>query len=141
MTMKETEESIIEDLKVLGDALNRMEYLIECAREDEGIPEEERREEYLIKDCQMKTWVDASFSDNILDMRTDSESLLVKGALSLIKEIYKGRTPREIASFECGLIHSSLFSDMFNETQSKGLVSVISSLRKDAAEHNQTDDK
>lgn len=129
MTMRETEQSIQADLDMLGDGLSRMEYLLGCAREDPGIPEKERRKEDLVADCQMNTWLMVRWEGDVLKLRTDSESLLVKGALSLIAEIYNGRSRREAAEYTCTLLCDESFAALFNGEQKKGLRSVLNTLK------------
>lgn len=129
MTMLETEQSIRADLAMLGDGLSRMEYLLGCAREDPGIPEEERRKEDLVADCQTNTWLAARWEDGVLTLRTDSESFLVKGALSLIGEIYNARSRREVAEYTCTLLADESFAALFNTEQKKGLQNVLNTLK------------
>lgn len=129
MTMEETQQSILTDLELLGDGLERMEYLLCCAGEAPGIPEEQRREEDLVADCQMNTWLMAAWSGDVLSLRTDSESALVKGALSLIGEIYDGRCVEDVKAFNCTLLEQKSFSDLFNMEQKKGLLHVLNTLK------------
>ncbi len=129
MTMLETEQSIRADLAMLGDGLNRMEYLLGCAREDPGIPEGERRKEDLVADCQMNTWLMARWESDVLTLRADSESIRVKGALSLIAEIYNGRSRREAAEYTCTLLGEESFAALFSAEQKKGLQNVLNTLK------------
>ena len=82
MTMLETQQSILDDLALLGDGLNRMDYLLGCAREAPGLPPEARTADGLVADCQVNTWLLVRWEGETLRLRTDSESLLIKGALS-----------------------------------------------------------
>ena len=129
MTMLETQQSILDDLDMLGDGLNRMEYILGCAREAPGIPEAERRREDLVADCQTNTWLSVRWEGDVLDLRTDSESFLVKGALSLIGEIYHGRRRSEVGGFSCALLSCDSFASLFNREQKKGLQNVLNTLK------------
>lgn len=129
MTMAETEQSILDDLDMLGDGLNRMEYILGCAREDPGIPEAERRREDLVADCQTNTWLMTGWVNGVLNLRTDSQSFLVKGALSLIAEIYRGRSRDEVKKYTCTLLSHDLFSTLLNSEQKKGLQTVLNTLK------------
>lgn len=133
MTMQETEQSILNDLALLGDALNRMEYLLGCARIAPGIPEEERSDRDLVADCQVKTWLSPRWEGGVLHLRFDSESFLVRGALSLIGEIYDGRSRAEVAAFSCRLILCEQFISLFNRDQKQGLESILRALKEGAA--------
>lgn len=130
MTMVEVEQDILKDLDMLGDSLNRMEYLLGCARAAPGIPENERREDSLVADCQVNTWLMADWKDDVLSLRTDSESALVKGALYLIADIYTGRSRREVEKFTCRLLSCEGFITLFNGDQKRGLQTILSSLKR-----------
>lgn len=128
MTMRETEQSILDDLALLGDGLNRMEYLLGCAKAYPGIPPEERTDAALVRDCQMKTWFDARWEGETLRFRADSESVLVKGALALLAELYDARSRDEVSNYTCGLLNEERFAALFNADQKKGLRSILRSL-------------
>ena len=129
MTMLETQQSILDDLALLGDGLNRMDYLLGCGREAPGIPPEDRTPDGLVSDCQVNTWLLVRWEGETLRLRTDSESLLIKGALSLIGEIYDGRTRTQAAAFRCSLLDCGSFTDLFDRAQLKGLQAVLDTLR------------
>lgn len=129
MTMLETEQSILDDLALLGDGLSRMDYLLGCGREAPGIPPEARTPDALVADCQVNTWLQVRWEGETLRLHTDSESLLIKGALSLIGEIYDGRARAEIAAFQCRLLDCGSFTALFDRAQRKGLQAVLNALR------------
>ena len=128
MTMAETEQSILCDLELLGDALNRMEYVLGCGREAPGIPPEERSDGALVADCQVHTWLIARWEGGVLRLHTDSESILVRGVLSLIAEIYQGRSRNEVKNFHCSLLSCEAFAELLNRSQKRGLYTVLNML-------------
>lgn len=126
--MQETENSILEDIHELGDVLLSSEFLIRCGKVFAGMSDEEKNDNYLIKNCQTKTWVRLERSEGSpsrLVIKADSLSMLVKGALSFICEIYDSRTACEISSFRSGLLADPEFSAMFSQNELKGLGSII----------------
>lgn len=128
MTMGETQRSILIDLNLLGDGLNRMEYVLGCGKAAAGIPPEMRREEALVADCQVNTWLIADWEGDVLHLYTDSESMLIRGALSLIGEIYQGRSRDEVQGFDCILLSCEAFTDLLDGKQKKGLRTVLNTL-------------
>ena len=132
MTMRQVEDSILSDLELLGDGLNRMEYILGCARTAPGIPPEERADGDLVADCQVNTWLMAGWEDGVLWLRTDSESHLVKGVLSLIEELYNGRSRAEVDAFTCTLLSCDHLTGLLNGPQKKGLAHVLNTLHGEA---------
>ena len=130
--MQETENSIIGDLNELGDILDRSEFLVRLGKQYQGMPEREKSNDNLIKDCQTTTWLKVEWEETSeglqLIMKADSQSLLVKGALALIDEIYNGRTKKEADSFKCRLIEEKCFMGLFSDRQRLGIKSIISKL-------------
>ena len=132
MTMEAVQQSILNDLALLGDSLNRMEYLLECGKETPGLSPAERAAAETVPDCQVNTWIDAKWSNGVLTLRTDSESLIVRGALALLEEIFSARSAAEIAGFACVLPETEAFSSLLNPMQRKGLDTVLRRLRAEA---------
>lgn len=132
MTMEAVQQSILNDLALLGDSLNRMEYLLECGKETPGLSPTERAAAETVPDCQVNTWIDAKWSNGVLTLRTDSESLIVRGALALLEEIFSARSAAEIAGFVCVLPETEAFSSLLNPVQRKGLDTVLRRLRAEA---------
>lgn len=132
MTMEAVQQSILNDLALLGDSLNRMEYLLECGKETPGLSPAERAAAETVPDCQVNTWIDAKWSNGVLTLRTDSESLIVRGALALLEEIFSARSAAEVAGFACVLPETEAFSSLLNPVQRKGLDTVLRRLRAEA---------
>lgn len=125
MNMTETETDIIKDLDDLGDAISQYTFLIACANECVPLPDQYRTEEYLVKDCQVNTWMYIGLQDGKIEFLADSESLIVKGGLALLQEIYRGRSREEAAQYRCRLPEHEVFSAHFSSTQLKGFRAII----------------
>lgn len=128
MTMAETEADVLHDLRELGDDMSCYAYLIGCAQEGRGYPEELRTEQYRVKDCQGLTWAAARWEGDIFTFRGDSDSLIVKGGLAILEELYDGRTRREIDNYQCGLLRDESFARYFTSGQAKGLNAVLTAI-------------
>ena len=130
MTMRETEADILKDLEELGDTISQYSFLTTCAGECRPFDEAMRTEEYLVRECQMKTWLLVHARDGIIHFSADSESLIVKGALALLQEIFDGRSIEELQGYQCALLNSNLFTRHFTRDQLTGVRAVIDRLEK-----------
>lgn len=128
MTMAETEADILRDLRELGDEMSCYAYLIGCAQEERGYPEELRTEQYRVKDCQGLTWVAAHWKGDIFSFQGDSDSLIVKGGLAILEELYDGRTRQEVNDYRCGLLRNETFARYFTPEQVQGLNAVLAAI-------------
>lgn len=128
MTMQELETDILNDLKELGDTISQYSFLIACAGEVPPFPEEKKTEDNLVRECQVNTWMYITTNDDKVSFEMDSEALIVKGALSLLQELYNGRTLEEVRSFTCTLPDHEDFSRHFNAEQLKGVRAILEKL-------------
>ncbi len=128
MTMQELESDILNTLKELGDAISQYSFLIACAGETPSFPEEQRTEENLVHECQVNTWMYITSNDNKVLFLMDSEALIIKGALSLLLELYNGRDIDEVRSFRCSLPEHEDFSRHFNAEQLNGVRTILKKL-------------
>ena len=134
-TIQETEAEIIENFSMFDEWLDKYEYLIELGKNLESYPESEKTEEKLIKGCQSRVWLDDNFEDGRLWFKADSDAIITKGIISLLISVYKGRTPQEILSSDFSFIEKIGLKENLSPTRANGLVSMIETIRRRAAEN------
>ena len=78
MTIKEKQQEIVGEFDFLEDCEQKYEYIIDLGKELKGIPEDQKKEENLIKGCQSKVWLNAEFKDGKLFFNADSDGILPK---------------------------------------------------------------
>lgn len=128
MMMTELEQDILTDLKELADPISQYTFLIACAGGCPPFPEEYRSKENLVRECQVNTWMHVTTEDDKVLFQMDSEALIVKGALSLLVELYHGRPLEEVRKFSCSLPEHEDFSRHFNKEQLDGVKAIIKKL-------------
>ena len=129
MSMQETENDILSDLSELGDAISQYTYLVECASEKREYPEIWRKREYLVPECQVNTWLHVEWKEGKSRFDSDSESLIICGALALLQEIYDDRLPEELQSYQCRLLETENFTRHFTANQLTGLREIMERLK------------
>ncbi|WOC52336.1 Fe-S metabolism protein SufE [Bergeyella porcorum] len=113
MTIKEKQDSIIKDFEFLEDWEQKYEYLIDLGKELKGLPEDKKTDENLIKGCQSKVWIDASFQEGKLFFNADSDGILPKGIVALLVSIYSGHPTKEILDSDFDFIAKIGLSRVF----------------------------
>ena len=134
-TIQETEAEIIENFSMFDEWLDKYEYLIELGKNLESYPESEKTEEKLIKGCQSRVWLDDNFEDGRLWFKADSDAIITKGIISLLISVYNGRPPQEILSSDFSFIEKIGLKENLSPTRANGLVSMIETIRRRAAEN------
>ncbi len=129
-SMKQIEADILADLLELEDQMSQYTFLVECGLELPEYPAEFKTEEYLIHECQVNTWMHVEWVDGYLNWQGTSDALVICGALSLLMEIYNGRTKEEIQEFYCKLLEQDCFRVHFAQEQLKGLEYMVGRLNE-----------
>ena len=129
MTIKEIEQQIVEEFSIFTDWMDKYEYLIELGRSLPIIEEEEKQESNLIKGCQSRVWLGASFKDGRVYFKADSDAIITKGIVSLLIRVYSGRTPAEILQADLEFINQIGLQDNLSPTRANGLLSMIKQIK------------
>ena len=130
LTLEEKKQAVIEDFSLYDEWLDKYEYLIELGKGLAAYPEENKTEDRLIKGCQSRVWLDYSLEDGRLYFKADSDAIITKGIISLLVDVYSGRTPEEIASDDFAFLEAIGLKENLSPTRANGLVSMIETLRR-----------
>ncbi|WP_297450063.1 SufE family protein [uncultured Alistipes sp.] len=129
MTIDEAQNEIIEEFAVFDEWLDKYEYLIELSRELPAIDEKKRTEQYVIKGCQSRVWVDAELRDGKIYYTADSDAIITKGIIALLIRILSGRTPQEIAGADLYFIDRIGLRENLSPTRANGLLAMIKQMK------------
>ena len=135
MTLKERQQQIVEEFSLYDDWLDKYEYLIELGKSLEGLPEEKKTEDRLIKGCQSRVWLDTGVSGGSLVFAADSDALITRGIISLLVNVYSGCTPQEILEDDFSFLDTLGLRENLSPTRAGGLASMIETIRKKAQEN------
>lgn len=135
-SLEEAKQSVIEDFSMYDEWLDKYEYLIDLGKNLEAYPESEKTEDKLIKGCQSRVWLDWRLEDGKLWFKADSDAIITKGIISLLINVYSGRTPEEIAADDFGFINQIGLKENLSPTRANGLVSMIDTIKAVALENS-----
>ena len=130
MSLEEKKQQIVEDFSVYDEWLDKYEYLIDLGKNLEAYPEDRKSEEYLIKGCQSRVWLDSEERDGRLYFTADSDAIITKGIISLLISVYSGCTKEEIAADDFGFVSEIGLKDNLSPTRANGLVSMIERIKE-----------
>lgn len=135
-SLEEAKQSVIEDFSMYDEWLDKYEYLIDLGKNLEAYPESEKTEDKLIKGCQSRVWLDWRLEDGKLWFKADSDAIITKGIISLLINVYSGRTPKEIAADDFSFINQIGLKENLSPTRANGLVSMIDTIKAVALENS-----
>lgn len=129
MTTDVIQEQIIDEFSIFDEWLDKYNYLIELAAELPGIAPEHRTDQYLIKGCQSRVWVDARMEDGKIYYSADSDAIITKGIIALLIKVLNGRTPQEILDTDLYFIDRIGLSENLSPTRSNGLLAMVKQMK------------
>ena len=128
--MKDTiQEQIIEEFSIFDEWLDKYDYLIELSDTLPAIAPEHRTEQYVIKGCQSRVWVDAKLEDGKMMYTADSDAIITKGIIALLIRVMNGRSPQEIVDLDLYFIDAIGLGENLSPTRSNGLVAMIKQMK------------
>ena len=128
--MKDTiQEQIIEEFSIFDEWLDKYDYLIELSDSLPAIAPERRTEQYVIKGCQSRVWVDAKLEDGKMMYSADSDAIITKGIIALLIRVMNGRSPQEIVDLDLYFIDAIGLGENLSPTRSNGLVAMIKQMK------------
>lgn len=130
MTINEIQDSIIESFEVFDDWMDKYQLLIDTGNELPPLDEAYKKPQYLIEGCQSRVWVHATFEDGRMRLDAESDTVIVKGIITLLVRVFDGRTPEEILGTDLYFIDRIGLKDHLSPTRSNGLVSMVKQIRQ-----------
>lgn len=130
------QEQIIEEFSIFDDWLDKYDYLIELSDTLPAIATEHRTDDYIIKGCQSRVWVDARLEDGKLFFAADSDAIITKGIIALLIRVMNGRSPQELIDMELYFIDAIGLGENLSPTRSNGLLAMIKQMKMYALAYN-----
>lgn len=131
MTINEAQDRIIEEFSIFDEWLDRYNYLIELSAELPEIASEHRTDQYVIKGCQSRVWVDAQLdpTDGKMYFTADSDAIITKGIIALLIRVLNGHTPQEVRDADLYFIDRIGLAQNLSPTRANGLVAMIRQMK------------
>jgi len=120
--MEETIARYKEDLDLFPAANDKLEYIFDLGKKHTTLPEEEKNDATFIKGCASAAWLVGECKDGRLMLRGEGSSEMAKGMLTLLLDIFSGRTAEEILSFDPAKL------------EALGLIELLSPVRQQSLE-------
>ena len=125
MSIQEKENEIIETFEMYDDWMGKYEHLIEIGKSLPLIEEKYKTDDYIVKGCQSKVWLNASMENSNVIFKADSDAIITKGLVALLISVLSNHTPDEILNADLKFIDTIGLKEHLSSTRSNGLVSMI----------------
>lgn len=129
MTIKETQQEIVEEFALFDEWMDKYEYIIELGKDLPIIDEKYKTDDNLIKGCQSRVWLHAELVDGKIIFTADSDAIITKGIVGLVIRVFSGHTPREIVETELFFIDQIGLQEHLSPTRSNGLLAMLKQIK------------
>lgn len=136
MTIKETQQEIVEEFALFDEWMDKYEHIIELGKDLPLIDEQYKTDENLIKGCQSKVWLHAALKDGKIIFTADSDAIITKGIVGLVIRVFSNHTPQEIIDADLFFIDQIGLQEHLSPTRSNGLLSMLKQIRMYAIAFN-----
>ena len=125
MTIKEIQDSIVEEFSMFDDWMDRYAMLIEMGKDCPMIDAQYRNDNYLINGCQSRVWLHAKLEDGKVYFSADSDAVITKGIINVLIKVLSGQTPKDIIGADMSFLDEIGLKEHLSPTRSNGLLSMV----------------
>lgn len=129
MSINEEQDAIIAEFTEIDDWMDRYQLLIELGGELPPLDGKYKTDQNLIEGCQSRVWLHTEYQNGLITFQADSDSLIVKGIISLLVKVLSGHTPDEILNADLYFIDRTGLKEHLSPTRSNGLLSMVKQIR------------
>jgi cysteine desulfuration protein SufE len=127
-------EDIAETFEFLDDWEDRYRYVIDLGKAMEPLEDSLRVPATKVEGCASQVWivpeVRGSGPDAVLDFRGDSDAMIVRGLIAILRALYGGLTAREAQEVDARAAFARLgLNDHLSAQRSNGLRAMVERLQ------------
>ena len=129
MTINEIQDEIIDEFNDFDDWMDKYQLLIDLGGDLDALDAKYKTDDNLIDGCQSRVWVQCDYENGLVNLRADSDALIVKGIVALLIRVLGGHTPEEILGADLYFIDRIGLREHLSPTRSNGLLAMIKQIR------------
>tara|TARA_B100001750_G_C15454331_1_gene570679 strand:+ start:113 stop:520 length:408 start_codon:yes stop_codon:yes gene_type:complete len=124
--------SEINDMFMLFDnPMDKYTQIIELGKRNQGIPNKYKNEENRIFGCASMAWVTITKKTDCIEIHTDSDTLIVKGLLNIIKFIVDKESKEDILNLNIEDILNNIGLDnSITSQRTNGLINALNKIKE-----------
>ena len=129
MTISEKGQSLVEDFSFMEDWTEKYQYLIDLSKNLAPMNTKFKVEDNLIKGCQSKDWLKASFENELINFQADSDAIISKGIVAILLSVLNDRKPNEILNADLSFIDQIGLKEHLSPNRANGLSSMLKQIK------------
>jgi cysteine desulfuration protein SufE len=128
-TIQQAEDEIIEEFALFDSWDEKYEYIIDLGKKLPVLEEEHKKDENRVRGCQSTVWLVSDYKEGKVFYKADSDSVIVKGLISMLVRVLSGHTPDEIIQARLGFIQEIGMTTHLAQTRSNGLLAMVKQMK------------
>ena len=128
-TIAEIEEEIIEEFGLFDEWDDKYEYIIDLGKKLPVLPSVHKIDENRVRGCQSTVWLVAERRGDRVYYQADSDSVIVKGLISMLIRVLSGQRADDIIEAKLGFIQAIGMTTHLAQTRSNGLVAMVKQMK------------
>ena len=131
MSIKSRIKEIEEIFSIFDDSMDKYSQIIDFGKKNNGLDLEEKKEENRIYGCTSLAWVVTKKEGDFYSIKTDSDTVIVKGLLSILEFIINTSQKNEIMNLEIDVILKNIgLEDSISSQRTNGFLSTLDKIKK-----------
>ncbi len=127
-------EEIVEDFEFIEDWEDRYRYVIEQGKEMDPLDDALKVPATKVEGCASQVWLHPKITDGVFRFDGDSDAMIVRGLIALLRKLYNGLTLGEVLAVDARSEMARLgLNEHLSSQRSNGLRAMIERIRAVAA--------
>ena len=124
-----------ESLDCFDDTMEKYKFLLDQGKKAQPFPEEFRQDSFKVTGCQAQVWLVPYLKNNLIFFHSDSDAFISKGMVTILCDIYGGRTADEINKSDIHLLDTLGLDILLTPGRRNGVHSMLLKIKEHAKSH------
>ena len=128
-SIAEIENEIVEEFALFDSWNDKYEYIIDLGKKLPPLEDQYKLDENRVRGCQSTVWLVADYKNGKVFFKAESDSVIVKGLISMLIRVLSGQTTDEIINAKLEFIQKIGMTTHLAQTRSNGLLSMVKQMK------------
>jgi len=135
MKIKDKIKYYKDSLDIFEDTMEKYKFLLDQGKKATLFPEEFRQDTFKVSGCQAQVWLVPYIKNNLIYFYHDSDAFIAKGMITILCDIFEGRSPKEISDTNLDLLEDLKLNTLLTPGRRNGVYSMLLKIKEHAHSH------
>lgn len=126
------EAEITDEFSLFDTWDEKYEYIIDLGKKLPVLDSRFKLDQNKVRGCQSTVWVVSEYKEGKVFYQADSDSVIVKGLISMLVRVLSGQTPDDIIAAKLEFIDQIGMTSHLAQTRANGLRAMVKQMKNDA---------